>query len=30
MKRMIEFFKTTVIGGLFVLLPVLLSYKLLA
>ncbi len=30
MKQMVDFLKTTVIGGLFVLLPVLLLYMLLA
>jgi len=30
MKHIVEFFKTTVIGGLFVLLPVLLLYLMLA
>jgi len=30
MKQLIEFFKTTVMGGLFVLLPVLLLYMLLS
>jgi uncharacterized membrane protein len=30
MKRLMEFFKTTVLGGLFVLLPVLLLYLVLA
>ena len=30
MKQILEFLKTTVIGGLFVLLPVLLLYMLLS